>query len=304
MDQFAIALGMFDGVHIGHRALIKRTVAIAGAEGDRSVVFTYENHPKELFLGSFDYVSTLKQRRFLFSELGVDSVDTVPFTQDLSRMTPYAFIAFLMERYRGRISAIVCGYDYRFGKDAAGDRYTLTELAQEFGFRAAVIDPVLYEGKPVSSTRVRQAIRDGNMLAASDMLLRPYTLSGTIVHHQSIGRRIGYPTANLIPQSQILPKDGVYATALIFDHTVFPSVTNIGYNPTVGGTERTIETHVLDVGLDLYGSTVSVLFFERLREEIRFGSTADLALQIGKDTSAAQKIYMAHEKSVYKYAYL
>ena len=302
MDQFAIALGMFDGVHLGHRELIERTVSVARAEDDRSVVFTYENHPKHLFTGSFEYVSTLEQRRFLFTELGVDSVDTVPFTRDLASMTPHAFIEYLLARYDGKISTIVCGYDYRFGKDARGDRFTLTELAHKFGFRGIVIDPVLYQGEPCSSTRVRRAIRDGDMSAACDMLRRPYILSGTVVHHLSIGRQIGYPTANLIPQSQILPKDGVYATAIISDHTVFPSVTNIGCNPTVGGTERTIETHVLDKGLDLYGSNVSVLFFERLRDEILFDSITDLAIQIGKDTFMAQKIYTAREKSVYKFA--
>lgn len=301
MNQVVIALGMFDGVHLGHRELIQTAVAAARLNGDRSAVFTYINHPKELFCGSFDYVSTLQQRILLFHELGTDMVDTVPFTRELSCQTPRVFIQQLLTRYSNEVSSIVCGYDYRFGKGAEGDHNILTALGKEFGFHVIVIDPVLFEGEPCSSTRVRDAVRNGDMRRVCEMLQRPYIMSGIVVHNRSIGREIGYPTANLVSDKQIVPLDGVYASALIYDHKIYPSVTNIGCNPTVGGESRTIETHVLNTGLDLYGSHVSVLFFERLRDEIRFHSTAELSDQIERDTAEAQNIYRLHEKRVYKF---
>lgn len=304
MNQVVIALGMFDGVHLGHRELIQTAVAVARQNGDRSVVFTYENHPKELFCGSFDYVSTLQQRVLLFHELGIDKVDIVPFTIQLSGEAPRFFIQQLLTRYSNEISSIVCGYDYRFGKGAEGDQSTLTALGAEFGFNVIVIDPVLFEGKPCSSTRVRDAVRNGDMRRVCEMLQRPYIMSGTVVHNKSIGRTIGYPTANLVPDKQIIPRDGVYASALIYNHMIYPSVTNIGCNPTVGGKSRTIETHVLNAVLDLYGNHVSVLFFERLRDVIRFKSTAELSDQIERDVAEAQNIYRLHEKRVYKFTVL
>lgn len=301
MNQVVIALGMFDGVHLGHRELIQTTVAAARQNNDRSVVFTYENHPKELFCGSFDYVSTLQQRILLFHELGTDTVDTVPFTRELACQSPRSFVQFLLARYSSEISSIVCGYDYRFGKGAEGDHNILVALGKEFGFHVIVIDPVLFEGKPCSSTRVRDAIRTGDMKSAFKMLQRPYIMSGTVVHNRSIGRKIGYPTANLVADKQIIPLDGVYASALIHNHMIYPSVTNIGCNPTVGGIDRTIETHVLNANLDIYGSRVSILFFERLRDEMRFKSTTDLSDQIERDVAKAQNIYRLHEKRVYKF---
>ncbi len=139
------------------------------------------------------------------------------------------------------------------------------------------------------------------MITADEMLQRPYILSGTVVHNRAIGKKIGFPTANLISDKQLLPFDGVYATAIVYLHNVYPSVTNIGWNPTVGGTTRTVETHILNTGLDLYGSRVSILFFERLREEFCFESTSELSKQIEKDIIKAQKIYSMNEKRVYKF---
>lgn len=302
MDQFVIALGMFDGVHLGHAELIRTAADEAEKNGDLSVVFTYKNHPKELFSGSFEYVSTLSQRELFFRQLGADRIDIVAFTRKLSELTPLAFAEYLLSRYNHRISTVVCGYDYRFGKNAEGDANVLKKLGLEYGFQVHVVDPVLYNGTPCSSTRVRTAIREGNLAEAGSMLGRPYILSGRVVHHRSIGRQIGYPTANIVPGCQIIPKDGVYATALISDHKIFPSVTNIGFNPTVGGTVRSIETHVLNAGLDLYGREISILFFERIRDEECFASVDELSVQIGKDAESAHKIYRQNEKSVYKYA--
>lgn len=304
MKQFVIALGMFDGVHLGHRALLARAAELARADGDTAVVFTYLNHPREVFSGSFDYVSTLEQRTVLCRSAGIDRIDAVPFTKAFSEQSPETFIQMLMARYNGRISTIVCGYDFRFGHAAKGDGALLRALGEQLGFHVEVLDPVLYLGEPCSSTRVREALKDGDLDAANAMLARPYLLTGPVVHNKALGRTFGYPTANVDPGKQILPKDGVYATALLWNGKLYPAVTNIGSNPTVGGERCTVETHVPDANLELYGKAVSILFLKRLRGEVRFRSTELLTEQIGRDVLQAKKVFAENEKSVYNFANL
>ncbi len=304
MKRFVLALGMFDGVHLGHRALLARAVELAHAGGGTAVAFTYLNHPRELFSGAFDYVSTPEQRAVLCRSVGIDRIDTVPFTKAFSEQSPESFVKMLITRYNDEISTIVCGYDFRFGHAAKGDGALLRALGEQLGFCVEVLDPVLYLGEPCSSTRVREALKDGDLDAANAMLARPYLLTGPVVHNKALGRTFGYPTANVDPGKQILPKDGVYATALLWNHRLYPAVTNIGSNPTVGGDRCTIETHVPDADLDLYGKTVSILFLKRLRGEVRFRSTDLLTEQIGKDTTEAKKVFRESEKSVYNFANL
>lgn len=304
MNRFVIALGMFDGLHLGHRVLLQRTVDIARAAGDISVVYTFSNHPRELFGEHFRYVSTLEQREVLFRSFGINRLEVVPFTVDFARQLPHAFLEKLSSQFNHAVSGIVCGYDYRFGRKASGDVELLGTMGDEFHYSLEVIQPVLYRGIPVSSTRVRDCIADGNILKANEMLCRPYMLSGTVVHNKAYGRSIGFPTANIVSETQIVPKDGVYATALFYQGEVYPSVTNIGWNPTVRGENRTIETHVPNVQLDLYGKDISILFLDRIREETVFDSVDSMVARIGMDTETALKIYQDHEKSVYKFVSL
>ena len=299
MERTVIALGMFDGVHLGHRALLMRAAKLAHAAGDAAIAFTFSNHPRELFSGSFEYLCTPRLKETLIGSLGVDGVDAVPFTGMLAAMPPEAFVNWIVKRYDGRISALVCGYDYRFGHDAAGTGGTLKTLAAAHGIRTEILPPVCYKAAPCSSTRVREALRAGDLDAANAMLDRPYAMTGRVVHNQAIGRTLGFPTANIEAQGQLLPKDGVYAAALLVGKKLYAAATNIGCNPTVGGARRTLEKHVPREAIELYGQEITVLLLKRLRGERRFDSREALSEQIGIDAAAAKKVFEEMEKSVY-----
>ena len=299
MNKTVIALGMFDGVHIGHQALLKRAANLAHANGDTAVAFTYTNHPKKLFTGSFPYVGTSQQRETLMKECGCDAVDSIPFDAAFASMTPEAFLDWLCARYEQRISAIVVGFDYRFGAHAAGDPALLSALCKQRGVEVIVIGEVDFEGLPCASTRVREAIRNGEMQKAQAMLNRPFVLCGTVVHAKALARQYGMPTANLDAGEQILPKDGVYATVLVCDGKAYDAVTNVGTNPTVDGQNRTVETHAIDADLDLYGKRIGVAFFERLRDEQVFDNADALFRQIRQDAKRAKKVLESYKKGVY-----
>ena len=299
MNQTVVALGMFDGVHLGHRALLSRAAEVAHANGDEAVAFTYTNHPRELFTGSFDYICTPAQRETLIRDCGCDRVDSIPFDHTFAAMEPEAFLDWLCARYHGAVSAIVAGYDYRFGAGAKGDPAMLRALCQARGIESVVIDEVDVNGLPCASTRVREAILSGDLETATLLLGRPHVLCGTIVHAKALGRQFDCPTANLSGGSQILPRDGVYATVAVLDGACYDAVTNIGTNPTVGGTARTVETHVIGQDLDLYGKRIGVAFFARLRDERRFASREALFSQIRADAQTAKKVLEETKKGVY-----
>ena len=299
MNQTVVALGMFDGVHRGHQALLRRAAQIAHNNGDLAVAFTYDNHPKELFSGAFSYLCTKEQRETLIRETGCDCMDSVPFDAAFAAMEPDTFLDWLTARYEGGVSAIVAGYDYRFGAKAKGDTTLLGTLCRARGIALSVIDEVKVDGMTCSSTRIREAIREGDMERAERMLGRPYALSGEVVHAKALGRQFDCPTANLDARMQLLPKDGVYATELVFEGKRYDAVTNVGTNPTVGGRARTVETHAIGESLDLYGKHVEVAFLKRLRDEKKFDSKDLLFMQIRKDAEAAKKVCEDRKKSVY-----
>ena len=299
MNRTVVALGMFDGVHLGHQTLLRRAAEIAHADGDTAVAFTYDNHPKELFTGSFSYLCTREQRETLILQTGCDRVDSIPFTAAFAAMEPEQFVDWLSARYADGISAIVAGYDYRFGAKASGDTALLGTLCGERGIALTVIDCVKVDGEVCSSTRVREAIREGDAERAERMLGRPYTLSGVVVHAKALGRQFDCPTANLDAGMQLLPKDGVYATELLFEGNRYDAVTNVGTNPTVGGRARTVETHAMGESLDLYGKRVEVALLRRLRDEKKFETKELLFGQIRLDAETAKKVCEEHKKGVY-----
>ena len=299
MNRTVVALGMFDGVHQGHRALLRRAAKIAHEAGDIAVAFTYDNHPKELFSGTFSYLCTKEQRETQILRAGCDRVDSIPFDAAFASMTPEQFIDWLTARYTGGVSTIVAGFDYRFGKRASGDTALLAELCAARGIALCVIDEVRVDGERCSSTNIREAIREGDTIRAEQLLGRPYALSGTVVHAKALGRTFDCPTANLDAGMQLLPKDGVYATELILEGRRYDAVTNVGTNPTVGGTARTVETHAIGESLELYGKQVEVAFFSRIRDEKRFDSKELLFLQIREDAALAKKVCEDRKKSVY-----
>ena len=299
MNHTVVALGMFDGVHKGHQALLRRAAEIAHADGDTAVAFTYDNHPRELFFGTFPYLCTKEEREAQILQSGCDRMDTVPFDAAFAAMEPDEFLEWLSARYKDGISAIVAGYDYRFGAKAKGDTTLLKALCEARGIALCVIDRVTVDGITCSSTGIREAIQSGDVRFAERMLGRPYTLFGEVVHAKALGRQYSCPTANLDPGVLVLPGDGVYATELLFEGKRYNAVTNVGTNPTVGGRARTVETYAIGESLDLYGKRIGVAFFERLRDEKKFDSKDLLFAQIRHDAEAAKKVCEERKKSVY-----
>lgn len=286
-EKTVIALGMFDGVHAGHRALLRRAVELAQAHRAKSLVYTFSNHPRSVFAQAPKLLMTAGERRVCMLRLGVDQVRMDVFDRALADLSPEAYILRLMED--SEISGMVAGYNYSFGKGGEGSAETLHALGDAHGFQVEIIPPVQVAGKPVSSTLIRELLEAGEIEAADEMLVDAYAVSGSVVGNRHIGSEIGFPTANLRPpEEKALPLAGVYATRVLLADERFPAVTNVGSNPTVEGKFVSVESHLLDFSGDLYGREICVEFLKFLRVERRFDNKAALAKQISADTQQAK----------------
>ncbi len=282
-----IALGMFDGVHMGHRALLTRTVEIANRIGCKSVAYTFSNHPRALFGRPPKLLTTPEERKDRISDVGIDIVHMEPFDRKMASLSPRAFLDGLTQEYEVR--AVVVGFNYAFGQGGQGNARTLEVFGRQHGFEVHIIDPIVYAGETVSSTRIRELLESGDLSTANTMLCMPYSLCGTVTTNRRIGTSIGFPTANILPPpDKVLPKSGVYASSVAFQGVRHPAVTNIGDNPTVSGKTITIETHVLDFQGDLYDRQLCVELHVWLRDEIRFPGKTELAQQIERDAASAR----------------
>jgi riboflavin kinase/FMN adenylyltransferase len=277
---------MFDGVHLGHRALITRLLEEAKRLRAVPVVFTFSNHPLEVLGGNVRMISGIRERNMMLRSLGAEEVESVPFTREMAHLSTEQFIDLLNEKWNVR--GLVVGYNYTCGDRGTGTPETLRTIGDARGFSVSVVEPVLFEGEPVSSTRIREAVERGDVTLAEALLKRRYTLTGTVVQNKRIGRRIGFPTANIEADlRRVIPVDGVYATFAFVGGVVYRAVTNIGTNPTVHGTRLTIETHILEFNADIYGQQLTIAFRKRLRGEEMFDSLDALKEQIRLDVEAA-----------------
>ncbi|MEA4970590.1 MAG: bifunctional riboflavin kinase/FAD synthetase [Candidatus Pelethousia sp.] len=287
MDS-VIALGTFDGVHLGHRQLIDAALALAKENGLRPLIYTFSNHPGEAYGQKARLLMPGPARIAALSALCETVAD--PFDAAFAAVEHADFIRMLIDRFS--MKTAVAGFNYTFGKGGAGDIALLRELGAQMGFSVCEIPPCAYAGAPISSSRIRSAVEEGDMEAAAAMLGRPFTLAGQVSAGKAIGHSLGFPTANLLAaEDQVLPATGVYASwATLEDGCSRPAVTNVGCNPTVGGREITVETHILDVRENLYGRALEVAFARRLREDRRFPSREALAAQIGRDVNEARAV--------------
>ena len=286
LQPAVVALGMFDGVHLGHRALITRLLEEAKRLRAVPVVFTFSNHPLEVLGGNVRMISGIRERNMMLRSLGAEEVESVPFTREMAHLSTEQFIDLLNEKWNVR--GLVVGYNYTCGDRGTGTPETLREIGSVRGFSVSVVEPVLFEGESVSSTRIREAVERGDVSLAETLLKRRYTLTGTVVQNKRIGRRIGFPTANIEADlRRVIPDDGVYATIAFVGGVVYRAVTNIGTNPTVHGSRLTIETHLLDFNADIYGQQLTIAFRKRLRGEAMFDSLDALKEQIRLDVEAA-----------------
>ena len=281
-EPAVIALGMFDGVHLGHRALMNRLLEEAKLLRAVPAVYTFSNHPLEILGGNVRLLSGIRERNMLLRSLGAQELVSVPFTREMASLNPEQFIDLLAEKWD--IRGLIVGYNYTCGDRGAGTPETLGEIGKKRGFTVSIVEPVMLDGVPVSSTRIREAVERGDVTLANRLLKRRYTLSGSVVQNKRIGSRIGFPTANIeVNPNRVIPADGVYATFAFVDSGVYHAVTNIGRNPTVNGKKLTIETHLIDFNTDIYGQQLRIAFRKRLRGEAMFDTLDALKEQIRLD---------------------
>jgi len=287
-----LALGVFDGVHIGHQAVIGRAVQAAVTDGGIAGMLTFEPHPIRVIApekAPKSLLATLEHKAEIVRELGVELFVPLHFDAALAAMDATEFISRLVT---ASIRTLAVGEDWRFGRQRGGDVTLLRREAITRGFRLEAVPPVMLDGERISSTRIRQAIRDGNLTAAQRMLGRPYSLSGKVIAGKKLGRTLGFPTANLNTADAQLPPDGVWVVrALLADGRSIPSVANLGTRPTVDGISHLLEVHLFDFNEDLYNQTLEIQFEKFLRPEMNFGSLDPLKSQIQLDTLKAREFF-------------
>ncbi len=298
-----VTIGNFDGVHAGHRAVLGRVVQHARGGGARAVAITFEPHPLQVLHPERapELITGPDQRLGLLESLGLDAVLVLEFTRELARWSPEDFVArVLVDSLRAAV--VVVGRDTRFGHRNSGDVQTLRDLGAVHGFTVDVVEdlaPPADGRRRWSSSWVRELLAAGDVEAAAAVLGRPHRVTGEVVHGDHRGRELGYPTANLSPQSQgLVPADGVYAGWLLrpdlpegHPDRMLPAAVSIGSNPTFDGTRRRVEAYVLDrTDLQLYGETVTIELVSRLRETLRFDSVDELVVQMAADVEACRAV--------------
>ena len=295
MKQTVIALGFFDGVHLGHAALLRRTAEEAAARGCTPAVFTFDRPPKEVVTGvSCPLINSPEDRRDLVRRLyGIREVIMVPFDQEMMTTSWEDFVTeILLKRYHA--VHLVAGHDHRFGHKNQGSPALLAQKCAELGIGCDIIPEVVVGGIPVSSTYIRRLVEMGQVERAARFLGHPHTLSQVVRHGRRIGHTIGVPTVNLTaPPHVLVPSHGVYATRVYLpDGGSYAAVTNVGTRPTVNnGQDVTVEAWLLDYDGDLYGQTVRVEFFRHLRDEVRFDTLDALKEQIHQDAEATRAFF-------------
>jgi len=285
-----IALGNFDGVHVGHQTLIRSAVEKARSLGIASGVFTFSNHPKNLFAGENTVKNIIYQeeKASLIEALGVDYLFNVEFTHDVARMNPMRFIDELLVE-KMNLREAFCGFNYRFGYKAAGNPHILRQRGMVKGYNVNEIPPVTVDGDVVSSTLIRGLIRSGDVEECEKYLGRRYSIGGEVVVGNRLGRTIGFPTSNImIDENMVTPPNGVYITYCIYNGGKYPSVTNVGVKPTIGTFKKNMETHIFNFNKELYGKHIQVEFLKMTRDEAKFSSVEQLAAQIVKDCEEAK----------------
>ncbi len=289
----ALTVGVFDGVHRGHQALLRRVEAIARAEGLAPGVVTFYPHPRQVLFPDepMRYLTSLEDRLDLLRESGMACVATVTFTSALAQLDAEVFVRLMHEELH--LAHLVIGPDFALGRQRGGDAPTLRSLGDRLGFRVSVIDPVRDDGGRISSTEIRQALEAGDIGRVNALLGRRFSLHGPVIHGEERGRVLGVPTANVaVGADRALPAYGVYATLAVLDGGApVPAVTNIGVRPTFHGEARpSIECHLLDFSGDLYGRELRLILVERLRSEQTFDGVEALRAQIVVDTLAARRV--------------
>lgn len=293
----AVTLGNFDGLHLGHRALIKLTKQFAEEEGLKSVVFTFSPHPMLLFgkKENFALIMAPSEKKYTMEQMGIDVYIEYPFDQQFAAMSAEDFaIKLIFEKMQCRV--LIVGENYHFGAGRSGDYEMLQKLGEARGVKVIAVPSVLFEEERVSSSRIRKCLIQKDLEEANRMLTEPYFILGTVSEGKKLGRTIGFPTVNLIAHPlKLFPPNGVYATKTLYNERYYYGVTNIGINPTVNGTQKIVETYLLDFNENIYGKTLQTFFYKFLRNERKFSSVEELRRQIEINAEQAKEYFASEE---------
>jgi len=286
-----LTIGVFDGVHLGHQHLLSQLRERARELNLLSGVITFRQHPRAVLSSRAElpYLTSLEEKVSLIKNEGIDSVIPLSFTPELAQLSARQFVGLLLKHLRMR--GLILGNDFVLGRNREGDVDALRRLGEEMGFSVDAVPPLRISHKVVSSTAIRDALAKGNMKKVSSLIGRFFSLQGRVTKGAGRGSGLGFPTANLeIDPEHILPADGVYATRIYIDGKSYPSVTNIGKNPTFGENKRTVETYIINYSGNLYERELKIDFIERLRGEKRFESVEDLIRQMTADVQQGKII--------------
>lgn len=290
-SQSSVALGCFDGVHIGHAKIISEAVSEAKKKGLCSVVWSFEAPPKSLLKKEFTpLITPLCEKKRLIRALGADYLVSVPFTEKIASLSPRDFFEkILIEKLNA--AHIVCGYNYRFGKGGSGDVKLLASLCEEYGLSITTVNEVRVNGKTVSSSAIRACLSEGRLKDAEELLGRKYSIRARVSDGQHLGRSLGFPTVNQeLNEAEAPLRKGVYLTRTKIDGKIKYGVTNVGNRPTVTENSPICETHILDFNGSLYGKILRIEFLEFIRDERKFSSLDDLKAQIEADAKTARSL--------------
>lgn len=293
----SVALGNFDGVHLGHREILRRTVETAHGKGREAVVYTFDPHPRLVLnkAPEIPRITTPSERAEILEQLGIDVLILAEFTKEFASQTPEDFVQNVLVEELGTRNLFI-GENYRFGKGRSGNANTLKKMARELGFIVHVVLPVRLGDAIVSSSRIRDHLTQGEIAQANLLLGREFTIGGRVVHGHHRGKGLGFPTANIKPEVKLHPPEGVYAIYCRVGELIRPAVMNIGYNPTFKDRRVSYEVHILDFDQDIYGDFITAYMVDKLRNEMAFSSGEQLRAQIAKDVGRAREILAGKPK--------
>ena len=289
----AVSLGKFDGVHLGHVAILKRLRAVADQHGLPAIAITFDPPPITILKPELVQTAlcTLERKIELISELGLDAILVLKTGREFLQLTPTEFFKTVLQE-KLDVRFLVEGSNFTFGNNREGTSQTLRNLCEGTNVSCDIFEPVIIQGNPVSSSRIRELLIEGNVEAAANLLTKPYRIRGTVAHGEHRGRTLGFPTANLEGTQTLLPKSGVYACVCEVNGLKYAAATHFGDNPTFGQPKRKIEVHIIDFEWDIYGETIDVDIIEKLRNISKFESAEQLVAQMHADVDRTRRIIL------------
>lgn len=291
-ESLCIALGNFDGIHLGHQKLIQKAVAISKEMNIKSAVFTFDIHPLKVLKpeAKVKIITDNATKARIIESLGVDYLFLIKFNENLANMDEKKFLITLKNNFK--CETIICGYNYTYGRSGHGNVSTLLAHKSELKYKLIIIDKISYNGQDISSSKIRHLIQNGNIKEANRLLGYNYLIIGKVIKCKQLGRKLGFPTANIEISENIALKNGVYITLAMIDGKEYHGVSSIGKNPTVSDTKRMFETHIFDFDEDIYDKEISVKLLEFIRGEVKFNSIEELKNRVFMDMDIAKKYFI------------